>query len=313
MKFYDEQLQKLQEQIARKRQLEAKVSELRTQRSTLSTRVRELEAIKMQEQADVDKLEGRSLAAFFYNVIGKMDEQLNKEREEAYAARVKYDAAARELTAAEDELARYEAELAGLRDCERQYDAVLKEKAGAVKDAGGAVAEEILKTEERLAFLNSQSCELREAVSAGNSALSTANQVLSSLDSAESMGTWDLIGGGLIFDLVKHSHLDEAQGNIEYLQSQLRRFKTELADVKISADMQVNVDGFLRFADYFFDGLFADWAVLDKISQSKEQVHSTLRQIESVLSRLGGMQRSVEQEQAQLQNKLDSLVRDAKI
>ena len=121
MKFYDEQLQKLQEQIARKRQLEAQVSELRTQRSTLSTRVRELEAIKMQEQADVDKLEGRSLAAFFYNVIGKMDEQLNKEREEAYAARVKYDAAARELTAVEDELARYEAELSSLRDCERQY------------------------------------------------------------------------------------------------------------------------------------------------------------------------------------------------
>ncbi len=65
MKFYDEQLQKLQEHIARKRQLEAQISELRTQRSTLSARVRELEAIKMQEQADVDKLEGRSLAAFF--------------------------------------------------------------------------------------------------------------------------------------------------------------------------------------------------------------------------------------------------------
>ena len=72
MKFYDEQLQKLQEQIARKRQLEAQVSELRAQRSTLSVRVRELDAIKMQEQADVDKLEGRSLASFFYNVIGKI-------------------------------------------------------------------------------------------------------------------------------------------------------------------------------------------------------------------------------------------------
>ena len=198
MKFYDEQLQKLQEQIARKRQLESQVSELRTQRSTLSARVRELEAIKMQEQADVDKLEGRSLAAFFYNVIGKMDEQLNKEREEAYAARVKYDAAARELSAVEDELARYESELAGLRDCERQYDAVLQEKAAAVKAAGGTTAEEILKIEERLAFLNSQSRELREAVSAGNSARSTANQVLSSLDSAEGWGTWDLFGGGLI-------------------------------------------------------------------------------------------------------------------
>ena len=311
MKFYDEQLQRLQEQIARKRQLEAQISELRTQRSTLSARVRELEAIKMQEQADVDKLEGRSLAAFFYNVIGKMDEQLNKEREEAYAARVKYDAVARELAAVEEDLARCEAELTGLRDCEKRYDSVLQEKATAVKNAGGAAAEEILKLEERLAFLNSQNRELREAVSAGNSALNTANQVLSSLDSAESWGTWDLFGGGLISDLAKHSHLDEAQGNIEHLQSQLRRFKTELADVKISANMQVNVDGFLRFADYFFDGLFADWAVLDKISQAQEQVHSTRRQIENVLSRLCGMQRSVEQEQVQLQTKLDTLVRDA--
>ncbi len=77
--------------------------------------------------------------------------------------------------------------------------------------------------------------------------------------------------------------------------------------------MQVNVDGFLRFADYFFDGLFADWAVLDRINQSQEQVHSTKRQIENVLSRLNDMQRSVEQEQNQLESKLDTLVRDAKI
>ena len=313
MTFYDEQLQKLQSQIARKRQLESQVSELRTQRSAISARVRELEAIKIQEQADVEKLEGRSLAAFFYNVIGKMDEQLNKEREEAYAARVKHDGAARELAAAEEDLARYEAELSGLRACERQYDAVLREKASAVKGAGGATAEEILKLEERLAFLGSQGRELREAASAGNSALRTANQVLSSLDSAEGWGTWDLFGGGLISDLAKHSHLDEAQGNIEHLQSQLRRFKTELADVKISADMQVNVDGFLRFADYFFDGLFADWAVLDKINQSQERVRSTQRQIESVLSRLRDMQRAVEQEQVQLQSRLDALVREAKI
>lgn len=310
MKFYDEQLQKLQEQIARKRQLEAKVTELRAQRSELSDRVRELEAVKLEEQADVEKLEGRSLAAFFYNVIGKMDERLSKEREEAYAAKVKHAVAVRELTAVEEDLSRYEAELTGLHDCERQYDAVLQEKAEAVKAAGGAAAEEILKLEERLAFLNSQSCELREAVSAGNSALSTTNQVLSSLDSAEGWGTWDLFGGGLISDLAKHGHLDDAQWSIEHLQSQLRCFKTELADVHISADVQVNVDGFLRFADYFFDGLFADLAVLDKIEQTQEQVQSTQRQIESALLRLDSMTKTAEQEQSQVKIQLDALIRD---
>ncbi|MBQ5657159.1 MAG: hypothetical protein IIV14_07010, partial [Bacteroidaceae bacterium] len=206
---------------------------------------------------------------------------------------------------------RCESELSGLRGCEREYEATLREKANAVKSEGGARAEEILKLEERHAYLESQKKELREAISAGNSARSTAESVLSSLDSAEGWGTWDLLGGGLLADMAKHSHLDEAQGAIERLQSQLRRFKTELADVTIHADMQVNVDGFLRFADYFFDGLFADWAVMDKISQSQSQVQSTKSQIDSVLSRLNSMMSAAEREQAQTKSKLDALVLEA--
>ncbi len=313
MTFYDEQLQKLQEQIVRKQHLEAIVAELRGQRDELSARARELEAVKLDEQADVDKLEGRSLASFFYHVVGKMDERLDKERREAYAAAVKYDAAARELDAVENEMRRCEAEYQELQGCEGQYETTLKEKAAAVKAAGGAAAEEILKLEERNSFRESQKKELQEAISAGNAALSTTDQILSSLDSAEGWGTWDLFGGGLVAGLAKHSHLDEAQGAIEHLQSQLRQFKTELADVTIHADMQANVDGFLRFADYFFDGLFADWAVMDKISQSQSQVQNTRSQISSVLSRLDTMVDAVRQEQAQLQSRYDARVRETQL
>ena len=313
MTFYDEQLRQLQEQIARKGQLEAKVAELRCQHRELSDRVYDLEVIKLGEQADVDQLEGRSLAAFFYHMTGKLDDRLDKERQEAYAARVKYDAAARELAAVEEELSRHQSALDGLHNCEQRYQALLREKAAAVKNAGGAQAEEILKLEEELALLDSRKRELNEAISAGSSALSTISRVLSSLDSAEDWGTWDLFGGGLISDLAKHSHLDTAQGSIEDLQSQLRRFKTELADVTIHTDMQVNVDGFLRFADYFFDGLFADWAVLDKISRSKEQVLSTQRQVDAVLGQLNGMMQAAEQEQTQLRDRLDALVRNAQL
>ena len=41
-----------------------------------------------------------------------------------------------------------------------------------------------------------------------------------------------------------------------------RRFKTELADVEITADLQITVDGFLKFADFFFDGLFTDLSLI---------------------------------------------------
>ena len=92
MNYYDQQLQKLLAQCARKRRLEASAAELRRQRDTYAARAEELEQTMQEEQADVDRLEGRSLAAFFYNVVGKMDEKLTQERQEAYAARVKYDA-----------------------------------------------------------------------------------------------------------------------------------------------------------------------------------------------------------------------------
>ena len=97
MNGYDQQLKELLAQCARKKKLEASAAELRRQRDTYAARAEELKEAMREEQADVDRLEGRSLAAFFYNVVGKMDEKLTQERQEAYAARVRYDAAAREL------------------------------------------------------------------------------------------------------------------------------------------------------------------------------------------------------------------------
>ena len=89
---YDEQLKQLRQQVSRKGHLNAMLKELVPQQRQLKERVVELESIKLNEQADVNRLEGRSLAAFFYNVVGKMDEKLDQERREAYAAAVKYDA-----------------------------------------------------------------------------------------------------------------------------------------------------------------------------------------------------------------------------
>ena len=308
MNGYDQQLKELLAQCARKKKLEASAAELRRQRDTYAARAEELKEAMWEEQADVDRLEGRSLAAFFYNVVGKMDEKLTQERQEAYAARVRYDAAARELAGAEEDLARCQAELDVLSGCEERYAALLREKTQAVKAAGGAVAEQILRMEEREAYLESQERELGEASAAGQSALATADEILESLSSAEGWGTWDLIGGGLIADLAKHSKLDEAQAAVEYLQSQLRAFRTELADVTISADFQVNIDGFLRFADYVFDGIFADWAVLDRINQAQAQVEDTRAQICAVLDRLGQMTDQAERERVGLRQEIEGLV-----
>ncbi len=298
---YNEQLQQLREKVSQKQNLEAKLRELRSQREKLDDRVRELKKIMWDEQADVERLERVSLASVFYAMVGKKTEKLDEEKVEAYAAKVQYDSAAAELNLVEEDIRRMETQLREISGCEKQYELLLQEKSAKIKESGSAEAERLFQIEGDITVQKSQKKEISEAISAGSSALASTNRILSSLDSAKGWGTWDLIGGGLTSDMIKHSYLDEAQHEVQQLQSQLRRFKTELADVTIYADLQVNIDGFLRFADYFFDGLFADWAVMEKISQSKDSVEKTKSQIEAVLSQLRRLETAADQKIAKLE------------
>lgn len=308
MAYYDEQLQLLHKQVAQKKRTESQLKELYAQRQELSAKVDEFKKIMWDEKEDVDRLEGHSLSAFFYGVIGKVDEKLDKERKEAYAAKVKYDVAIREFSAVDKEIQCSEAEMNQLLGCEQQYERILKEKAEMIKSTDAQEAVEIFGIEEHISYMENQKKEIREALDVGQTVLGITNSILSSLDSAEGWGTWDLLGGGLISDLAKHSHLDEAQKQVEQLQAGLRRFKTELTDVTICADIQVNIDGFLGFADYFFDGLFADYAVLDKINQSQKQVQNTKRQIEDVIKHLNSMLSCIDKELEREKVKLNDLI-----
>lgn len=313
MIHYDEQLQNLKQQILRKKHLESQLKELNSQKYDLEDKVRILKIKKDYEQEDVDRLEGRSLAAFFYGVVGKKDEKLDKERSEAYAAAVKYDAGARELEDVETAIRRSENELKALSGCEEKYESVLREKASAIKAANMLESSEIMKLEEQAICMESRKKEIGEAIFVGEEAGKAADAVIEKLNSAENWGTWDLLGGGIISDIAKHSALDEAQTLIEEMQLQLRRFKTELADVTIDAEMQINVSEFLRFADYFFDGLFTDLAVLKRISKSLEQVKNVRKQIDEVLDNLGSMYAETENSLAQAKEKLDKLVTETSV
>ena len=299
----------LQQKVAQKPLLESKLYELHTQRRQYDNQVISLRVASRKEQEDVEKLEGRSLANYFYQVIGKLDDKLDQERKEAYAAKVKLDAAERELAGIESDIKGIQEQITDVLVAEARYKDALELKRRQLKDSGTQVADQILSMEERIAALQAQKQEIKEAISAGYSARSTADRILSELEDADGWNTWDILGGGgIITHMAKHSHLDEAQDLVQELQSQLRRFKTELADIQISANMQVNIDGFLRFADYFFDGLFADWAVGDKISQSLSSVSNTKSEINRMLDKLNDMEKAVDQKIQQKKTKLEQFV-----
>ena len=289
--------------------LEAKLRELESQQRIYESKVVSLRIDYQNEQADVERLEGRSLANYFFQVVGRLDEKLDQERQEAYAARVKLDEAQHQLAGIDADLRSIKDQLSEANIAAFQFRAEVEKKYATLTESGTDAADHIMEIEQKIAAKRAQKQEIKEAISAGSSARNLADEVLSELKSAKGWNTWDMIGGGgIITHMAKHNHLDTAQDLISDFQSVLRRFKTELADVRISANMQVSVDGFLRFADYFFDGLFADWAVGNKISNSISSVNHTKEQIGRTLEKLQEMEKVTDSEIAKLHQKLDDLI-----
>lgn len=300
-------------QLTYKKRLESMLKELRTQEQPLAAKVARLEARMVEERKDVDRLEGRSLAAFVYYALGKKEERLDIERREYYAARVKYDAAARELEAIRQDIEATEEDLQDLQDCESRYTTALEQKRLAIEQSGLPEAEEILKKGRSLNQLCCQEQELDEALAAGNAALLAADNVADSLRSAVDWSTLDLLGGGALVDAAKHEKLDEAQKNIEELQVNLQKFNTELADVTIRANVQVSIDAMLKFADFFFDNIFTDAAVMDRVKQAHVQVEHTRDQILGVLRQLQTKLDEVRHGQVKAKAELDALVVQAEL
>lgn len=128
--------------------------------------------------------------------------------------------------------------------------------------------------------------EKYEAIDAGERALGSLRAAQSELNSARSWGVFDMLGGGLISTMVKHSKMDNAQEYMEQAKYDLQAFSRELADVNMVCDLNVDTGDFLRFADLFFDGFVADWLMQDRINQARSQVSEAIRRVEAIVDRL---------------------------
>lgn len=310
MNYYDEELQRLQQEMMEKERADAKLADLYIQQNELEKKAADLKKIMEDEQEDVDRLNRKSLTSFVYRASGKMGEKLSKEEEEAFAAAVKYDAAAKELQAVEEDIAYYEKQASGLPDCKFQYERMLEAKKEEIKESGNIEAEKILEMERQIATIENRRKEVREAINAGERAHSIAEETLDGLKSAKNWGMVDLIGGGIMSDVIKYDKLKSVKDRTSALQMALRTFRTELADVssQIEGPLQVEVGEFLHFADYFFDGIFTDWMVYDKIKVSQERAEQTYSQIQGILEQLRKMQEQLLAEEEQKRKELEQIV-----
>ena len=136
--------------------------------------------------------------------------------------------------------------------------------------------------------------EIMEALRAGDEALYYLEGAQEFLNSAGNWGVADILGGGLFISMMKRNKMRQAQTEIDKARRALAVFRRELSDVDRELNLDLDVDGFLGFADAFFDNFMIDIIVQDKISRAKRQIDNIIEQVNDIIDLLDGMLRRYE-------------------
>ena len=142
--------------------------------------------------------------------------------------------------------------------------------------------------------------EIDEAIRAGERALDSLREAKNQLNSARNWGIYDMIGGGLISSMIKHSKIDQANEWMDQANRDLRCFAKELRDVD-GEDLQIDTGSLVTMLDIFCDNFFSDLLVQQKINDGRARIDALSDRIEDVLYTLKQRANGIAR-QCQMQN-----------
>jgi len=279
----------------------------------LDDRVDTLQSAADKEQDDVDSLEGFGLHSVLHAILGGKEAKLETERGEAIAAKLKYEAAKAELLDVQQRSTKLRQLIESLGDVKATYDAILAEQKDWLVDQGGARGADVLRIAERQGHLTTKLREMNEAVEAAQDADNIMEKMLGYLREARGWGYLDIanIGGAgdpLMDRWSKYDAFGAAHVDAVDARHALSRLQSALKDVHLS-DVQVELPGrFLKFADWFIDGLTADIFVQSKIGASIESVETAQVQVQGILEHLTPNQTAIQEELANLKTSMRELL-----
>jgi len=264
-----------------------------------------------QEQRDVERLEGISLGALFYSLIGKKAEKLSTEEAEMLQAKLKYEEAADTVAELEREIADLHQKLINLRHIEDEFAQAILEKKLLIDRLNPSLAETLHELTEQEEEARANVKELQEAIAAGHTVMDSLGRAEELLKKAKDWGTFDMLGGGILSTAMKHTRIDEARSAIHEAQRDLRRFQTELLDVRRDVNIEIDVGGFLGLADYFFDNLVIDWMVQGRITKAIQELEVKTSHISQLLKRLEEEREYTEERIQELQREKLTVIEQA--
>ncbi|MFC8800970.1 hypothetical protein ACFT2C_24835 [Promicromonospora sp. NPDC057138] len=229
------------------------------------------------EAADVGRLEDFSPTLIWATMRGNRDERLANERAEHRAAEYRVAAARSAVRGAERERAVVAAALDRLADVGARRAAALAAKETWVVAAGADGAEELTQLATRVGTTRGELTEVHEVIGAAERASTALSGAWHHLDSAGNWATFDTFGGGgFLADMMKRQKMDQAVELMRTADESLRVLARELGDLGREGVGGIDADGLLGTFDVWFDDIFSDWTVMNRITEARERVRAAL-------------------------------------
>lgn len=124
--------------------------------------------------------------------------------------------------------------------------------------------------------------EVDEAIQAGERALDSLREAKAKLNSARNWGIYDILGGGMISSMVKHSKMSSANEWVAQANHDLKRFAKELRDVDEDG-LYVQAGSLASTLDIFFDNVFSDFIVQNRINEARAEIDRMIGRIERTI------------------------------
>jgi hypothetical protein len=264
-------------------------TDLQARQDQLGNELAALQAQYQIEQKDVDRLEHVSLARVLVALKGSRDEALAREHAEANAVRMRLADAQARLEAVRTERQAAQEQLDHLVSAPDDYTALLAEKERHLTETADPRRAALLSLADERGRLNAELGEMANAAQAADAARQALLQTEDKLGSASGWNAYDtFFGGGMIATAMEHSRLDEAAAaaaEADRRMAVLRTDLTELDQVEQTSPL-ITLSSATRFVDMWFDNIFTDLAVRDRIKQAQQNVTQSLRLVSSVEERL---------------------------
>ena len=283
------------------------INRIRDAENDVSSLLHKFEA----ESKDVDQLQKESLSSTLLRLIGRYDGKLDKEMQEMIDAKMAYDKVServKELYLERDDLS---SRISLLRQDQQLYETELDRREKEIKNNitnERSIQYNQLETDEKVLY--KQLVETDEAMLAANKAKETAKRIIKSLDSAENWATYDIwFKSGIISHMAKYSHIDDAEADFNRLSSNMKDLQRELKDVNLAAIPEMTgIDSTTRAIDFWFDNIFTDLNVRNRIRDDSDQVAKMVGIIQSIITKLEGNKSNIQRQLSSIEQSKDDLI-----